>query len=105
MPKENQQGGKVRLPGEGEMLAKVIELVGDDRAKAICQDGKVRLVRIPGKYRKKMWLRVGDYILVAPWDFEPSKADLIYKYEKNEVNELRQSGYADVLNQLDELAG
>lgn len=71
----------------------------------MCQDGKIRLVRIPGKYRKKMWLRVGDYILVAPWDFEPNRADLIYKYEKNEVNELRQSGYADVLNQLDELAG
>ncbi|WP_243675020.1 translation initiation factor IF-1A [Vulcanisaeta distributa] len=69
------------------------------------QDGKIRLVRIPGKYRKKMWLRVGDYILVAPWDFEPNRADLIYKYEKNEVNELRQSGYADVLSQLDELAG
>lgn len=71
----------------------------------MCQDGKIRLVRIPGKYRKKMWLRVGDYILVAPWDFEPNRADLIYKYEKNEVNELRQSGYADVLSQLDELAG
>jgi translation initiation factor 1A (aeIF-1A) len=47
MPRENQQGSKVRLPGEGEMLAKIVELVGDDRAKAICQDGKIRLVRIP----------------------------------------------------------
>jgi translation initiation factor 1A len=50
-------------------------------------------------------LRIGDYVLVAPWDFEPNRADLIYKYEKGEVNELRQSGYADILSQLDELAG
>ncbi|MCG2863142.1 MAG: translation initiation factor aIF-1A [Vulcanisaeta sp.] len=105
MSKENQQGSKVRLPGEGEMLAKIIELVGDDRARAVCQDGKIRLVRIPGKYRKKMWLRVGDYVIIAPWDFKPDRADLVYKYEKNEVNELRQSGYAEILNQLDELAG
>ena len=100
----SQEQPKVRVPGEGEMLGKIIEIVGDDRVKVICEDGKVRLARIPGKYRKKLWFRMGDYVIVAPWDFEPNKADLVYKYEKNEVNELRQTRYAEVLNKLDEMA-
>jgi translation initiation factor 1A len=52
-----------------------------------------------------MWIKVGDYLIVAPWDFEPSKADVVYKYEKGEVNELRRiSKYGEILNRLDELA-
>ncbi|WP_291765828.1 translation initiation factor aIF-1A [Caldivirga sp. UBA161] len=96
---------KVRIPDEGEMLAKVTDIVGDDRVKVICEDGNIRIARIPGKYRKRMWIRIGDYLIVAPWDFEPSKADVVYKYEKGEVNELRRnSKYSEILNRLDELA-
>jgi len=95
---------KVRIPAEGELLGKVVDIVGDDRVKVLCQDGKVRLARIPGRYRKKVWFKIGDYVLVVPWDFEPNKADLVYKYEKGEVNELRMSGYGEILNRLDELS-
>ena len=96
---------KVRLPEEGEMLAKVVEIVGDDRVKVVCEDGNIRIARIPGKYRKRMWIKIGDYLIVSPWDFEPSKADVVYKYEKNEVNELRRmEKYGDILSKLDELA-
>lgn len=96
---------KVRVPAEGEMLAKVVDIVGDDRVKVVCEDGNIRVARIPGKYRKRLWIKVGDYVIVAPWDFEPSKADIVYKYEKGEVNELRRSSrYSEILNKLDELA-
>ncbi|NPA71126.1 MAG: translation initiation factor IF-1A, partial [Crenarchaeota archaeon] len=49
------------------MIAKVLELLGDDRVRVICPDGKIRIARIPGKYRRKLWLRVGDYVIIVPW--------------------------------------
>ncbi len=95
---------RIRLPSEGEMLGKVVELVGDDRARVACQDGVVRIARIPGRYRKKMWVRAGDVVIVVPWDFDPKKADIVHRYERNEVNDLRELGFGDTLDKLDELA-
>ena len=94
---------KIRLPAEGEMLAKVIEMLGDDRVRVICPDGKIRTARIPGKYRRKLWLKVGDYVIIVPWDFQPDKADVIHKYEKNEIPELRKY-LGDVVDKLEELS-
>ncbi len=93
---------RIRLPAEGEMLAKVLELLGDDRVRVICPDGKIRIARIPGKYRRKLWLRVGDYVIIVPWDFQPDKADVIHKYEKNEIPELRKY-LKDQVEKLEEL--
>ncbi|RLE57647.1 MAG: translation initiation factor eIF-1A [Thermoprotei archaeon] len=92
---------RIRLPAEGEMLGKVIQLVGDDRARVFCADGKVRVCRIPGRYRKRMWVREGDIVLVVPWDFQPNRADIVHKYEKNEVDELRKAGFSEVLDKLE----
>jgi len=44
---------RIRLPSEGEMIAKVLELLGDDRVRVICPDGKIRIARIPGKVQEK----------------------------------------------------
>ncbi len=96
------ESARIRLPAEGEMLAKVIELLGDDRVKVLCPDGKIRIARIPGKYRRKLWLRVGDYVIIVPWEFQPEKADVIHKYEKNEVPELRKY-LKDQIEKLEEL--
>lgn len=96
---------RVRLPEEGELIAKVTDIVGDDRVKVMCEDGKARIARIPGKYRRRMWMRVGDYVLVIPWDFEPNKADVVYKYERNEISELRKSEHGEKVARIDELTG
>ena len=94
----------VKLPDKsvGEMLCKVVELVGDDRLRVVCEDGEYRLARIPGKFRKKVWFKVGDYIIAVPWDFDPKKADVVYKYEKHELALLREH-MSEVLDTLDKL--
>lgn len=99
----NVSESKIRLPAEGELLGKVIELVGDDRARVLCQDGKIRIARIPGRFRRKLWLRIGDYVIIAPWDFKPDRADVIHKYEKNEIPELRKY-LSDIIDKLEELS-
>ena len=68
---------KIRLPGEGEVLGIVIQMLGYDRARVRCTDGKVRLCRIPGKMKKRIWIREGDAVLIAPWDFQDDRGDII----------------------------
>ncbi len=92
-----------RVPAEGEILGKVLELLGDNRVKVVCQDGEVRVARIPGRYRKRLWLKPGDYVIVAVWDFDPKKGDVVHKYEKRDLDELRRRGYAEVIDNLEKL--
>ncbi len=95
----SEEKAKVKLPDReaGEMLGKVLEIVGDDRARVYCEDGVIRIARIPGRYRKRMWIREGDIVIVLPWEFQKNKADIMYKYSKNEVEELRKMGLLDKL--------
>ena len=75
------------------MIAKVIELLGDDRVRVACPDGKIRIARIPGRYRRKLWLRVGDYVIIVPWDFQTDeKCDVVWRYRNNEVDWLQRHG-------------
>ena len=52
-------------PQEGELLGRVIKLVGGDNIIVKCTDGKVRTWRIRGKIKRRMWIRDNDLVLVA----------------------------------------
>ncbi|MEM2535067.1 MAG: hypothetical protein QXD12_04600, partial [Candidatus Nezhaarchaeales archaeon] len=54
--------------------------------------GRVLQCRIPGKLRKRLWFKEGDFVLVAPWDFQPGRGDLLWRYTKDEVEELKRRG-------------
>ena len=93
---------EVPKPAEGEVICVVKKLLGAEHVQVICLDGKERLGRIPGKLRKKMWVKEGDVVLAAPWDFQPNKCDIIYKYSESEIKRLEQEQVvsADVIEQL-----
>lgn len=90
----------VRVPGENEVVGKVLEMLGDGRFRVICADGRIRIARLPGRLRKRLWLKAGDFIVIALWDFDPDKGDIIYKYEKRELKELEKQGFAEVIKAL-----
>jgi len=81
---------RCRFPNkkEGEMLGIADQLLGASRIKVMCEDGKSRIGRIPGKIRKRMWIREGDLVIVRPWDFQNEKADIKYRYTKTQANYL-----------------
>jgi len=86
---------RVRLPKEGEVLGIVTQILGADRIKVRCTDGKSRIVRIPGKHRKRLWCRQNDVVSVMPWYGlqEDTRADLVYRYNRNQANWLEEKGY------------
>ena len=49
-------------------------MLGNGRLEAFCFDGKTRLCHIRGKMRKRIWIGVGDFILLALREFQDRKA-------------------------------
>ncbi|MEM0371146.1 MAG: translation initiation factor aIF-1A [Ignisphaera sp.] len=76
------------LPSEGQTICVVEEIIGADYTKVRCSDGVTRICRIPGRFRRRAWLSEGDVVLVAPWDFQPNKGDIVHRYEKDEIRKL-----------------
>ena len=61
--------GKMKLPVANDVLGIAVRMLGFDRLVVKCQDGHERLCRIRGKLKRRVWIRVGDIVLVSPWDF------------------------------------
>ena len=111
MAKKKKKGGKVEkskepvLPGEGEVLCVVERVVGADHVLIRCLDNPelTRDGRIPGKLRRRVWIREGDIVIAAVWDFQPKKADIVYRYSRDELRRLLAKGLLP--KEIAELAG
>ena len=68
------------------------QLLGASRIRVTCQDGKSRLGRIPGKLKKRMWIREGDLVVVQPWSFQDEKCNILHRYTKTEASYLSRRG-------------
>jgi len=85
---------RVRLPStrDGEIFGVADQLLGASRIRVMCADGKSRLGRIPGKLKKRMWIREGDLLIIRPWEFQENKGDIVHRYTKTESTYLSRRG-------------
>jgi len=83
---------RVRMPRGNEVLGEIVELLGASRFKISCKDGVERVCRIPGKFRKRIKVRPGDWVIVKPWTIEPEKGDIEWIYTKTQANWLMRKG-------------
>ena len=83
---------RVRTPQKdrNEVLATVLSLLGSKRVTLQCMDGVVRMGRIPGSKKKRMWIREGDIVIANPWEIQNSKADVIWKYTRPQIEWLER---------------
>ena len=65
-----------------EMFAIAERLMGGSRINAICEDGKARMARIPGKMKRRARVRTGDLLIIRPWEIQDEKADVIHRYTR-----------------------
>jgi len=85
---------RVRLPNKrkNEQFGVVDQAMGGGHLKIFCQDGKMRLGRIKGKLKKRMWMREGDVVVVIPWEFQDEKCDVTYRYTRIQAQNLARRG-------------
>ncbi len=90
----DEGGVKVRVPRRNEVIGLVQQMLGTGRLRVKCLDGKVRLCRIPGRMRKRVWIREGDIVLVELGDVQSdTKGDISYRYTQDQVRWLRRENY------------
>ena len=42
--------------------------------------------------KNRVWIGVGDLVLVSNWEFEDDKGDIIHKYFPEEIKDLKKHG-------------
>ena len=92
---------RVKLPNKkkGEIFGIADQLLGASHIKVMCADSKSRMARIPGKMKKRMWIREGDLIIIRPWSFQDEKADVVWRYTKTQASYLsRKKMIPDIIN-------
>lgn len=90
---EEQKIRKVKLPRGREVMGTIEERYGGNKMKVNCLDGKTRNCRVPGRLKRKLWLRPGDVVIVEPWELNNEKGDIIFKYRPNQIAWLKNKGY------------
>lgn len=90
---EGEISEELVLPSGNDILGIAVKLLGYDRVLVKCQDGHERICRIRGKLKRRFWIRIGDVVLVSPWDFQyETRGDIIWRYTKGQAENLRKMG-------------
>lgn len=85
---------RIRTPRELEVLGVVESMLGGDRLRVKCDDGNTRICRIPGRLRKKVWIRTGDLVLISPWGSQTNeRGDVVFRYTATQANWLKRKGF------------
>lgn len=98
-----QEIARVRLPKPNQVFGIVDQRLGASRMRVKCLDGKTRICRIPGRLKRRLWVREGDLLLVEKWAFEgDKKGDVIFKYTLSQIDWLKRKGLLKELEQFEE---
>ncbi len=82
-----------------QVYARIIKVLGNMNLLAYCNDNKTRLCHIRGSMRKKVWINVGDIVLISVRDFEKDlsqsgktyeRADIVAKYDHEHLSKLKK---------------
>ena len=92
MPK-NKGKKPVRVPTKRIMVykqdmeeyAQIIKMLGDRRVTVMFPNKEEFIAMIPGRFRKRCWMRVGDIVIVSRRDFQDTKMDILHKYTDEET--------------------
>ncbi|MDP3881417.1 MAG: translation initiation factor eIF-1A [Nanoarchaeota archaeon] len=96
-PAEQQAGpARVKLPRQGELIGIVVQRLGGNRMEVKCSDNKSRNCRVPGRFKRSMWLRPKDVVLVKPWADDNNKADIIFQYNSSSIIQLKKKGLLNI---------
>ncbi len=92
-PQEVQAPIRVKLPRGKESIGIIESRLGGNKMRVNCTDGKERICRVPGRLRRRMWLRPNDVVIIEPWELDNAKGDILFKYRPNQVDWLRKKGH------------
>ncbi|XP_040904669.1 probable RNA-binding protein EIF1AD [Toxotes jaculatrix] len=83
--------GDFVTPTENQQIVKVIGSRGNNLHEAVTAQGETFLVSMPTKFRKNIWIKRGDYLIVDPIDEgEKVKAEISFILYKDHIQYLQK---------------
>jgi translation initiation factor 1A len=104
MPKNKGKGGKhhrrgkhdgddkkapIEFKKDGEAYAQVLKTLGNSRFELLCDDGVKRIGHVRGSMQRKVWITVGNLLLVALRNYQDAKCDIMHKYSAEDARTLQ----------------
>ena len=81
---------------EDQMYGRVVKILGNSNTLVYCNDNKERICHIRGNMRSKVWINVGDIVLISIREFKEEaigvrgRGDICAKYDPRVIYKLRQ---------------
>src|SRR3989344_5884882 len=79
---QEQPEFRIKVPRNNEVLGFIEQRLGGSRMRVRCLDGKIRICRVPGRLKRKLWIREGDLLLIEPWEYDNEKGETKRKIAK-----------------------
>jgi len=81
------------IPKGKQTLGVCEQRLGGSRMKVKCMDAKTRVCRIPGRLKRRLWVREGNVLLIEPWEFGgDERGDVLFKYKPVQADFLKKKG-------------
>jgi len=90
---EEEKVTRARIPRGKEIIGIIEQRLGGNKMMVNCLDGKKRNCRVPGRLKRKLWLRPNDIVIIEPWELDSNKGDVIFKYRISQIEWLKRNGY------------
>ncbi|MFC1754544.1 translation initiation factor eIF-1A [Thermoproteota archaeon] len=97
-----QEISRIKIPRGKQCFGMIEQRFGGSRMSVRCLDGKTRVCRIPGRLKRRLWIREGDIVIIEPWEYDEGKGDVIFKYRPAQVDYLHRKGYLKGLEESEE---
>jgi translation initiation factor 1A len=98
-PEDAPKVTRAKLPRDKEVIGIIEERLGGNKMRVNCLDGKSRVCRVPGRLKRKLWLRPEDIVIIEPWELDNEKGDVLFKYPHNQIEWLKKNGYLETEDQ------
>ncbi|XP_026185427.1 putative RNA-binding protein EIF1AD [Mastacembelus armatus] len=83
--------GDFVTPTENQMIVKIIGSRGNNLHETVTAQGEIFLVSMPTKFRKNIWIKRGDYVIVDPIEEgEKVKAEISVILYKDHIQYLQK---------------
>ncbi len=82
------------FPRDSEVIGKVTRASGASNFLVSCSDGNERTCTIPGRLKRRFWIKEGDVVLVKPWVVQSNeRGDIIWRYSLMDKDKLMAKGF------------
>lgn len=81
------------MPKDTEVVGFVTQAVGASNFRVRCADNLERICSIPGRLRRRFWIKEGDVVLVKPWMVQGTeRGDIVWRYSLADKDRLKMAG-------------